>query len=360
MISYFGAKARMIDWIYPYIPKNNIKTYSEPFSGAFWIYSTPKADYSHVENIIYNDFNGHMANLFACLSNPETFLKHIEKEMNYGWLYTDKEGDDFKQFYKDIYYKYKHDKSEGNFLDNPTKNRPDFDAGVIYAFLLTSAFNGVFPRSGGFSGVTKGKIKLNALVNKLRKQEYIDKLKRITEVHNLDFEELIKKYDSEDTFFYLDPPYESDDDRRAGWYGVKDSFTHETHIRLLELIKNTKAKWALSYYYFEELEQLLPRDKYTWIEKDFFRSSASFSDSGAVAGTELLILNYDVSNIEIKELKKKIKPMARKNKLDVVNNVIEKIKIELEEDTLSNIRDLLNGLTVPKLDKYLNNKDSEV
>ena len=170
MISYFGAKSRMSGWIYNYIPKD-IKTFSEPFSGAMWVYTSPKLDYSHVENIIYNDYNKHMANLFACLKEHKTFLSHIENEINNGFLKTDKTGDEYKQFHKDIFYSYKHDKSETNFLDNPPTNIPDFDAGVKYAFLLTSTFNGVYPRSGGYSGIGgTNKIKLYALINKLKKK----------------------------------------------------------------------------------------------------------------------------------------------------------------------------------------------
>ena len=53
----------------------------------------------------------------------------------------------------------------------------------------------------------------------------------------------------------------------------------------------------LSYYYFDELEKQLPKDQYVWLEKDFFRSSASFSENKSLKGTELLILNYDPNHI---------------------------------------------------------------
>lgn len=303
MISYFGAKSKMSNWIHNYIPKN-IKTFAEPFAGAMWVYTSPGLDYSKVTNIVYNDYNKHMANLFACLKEHKKFLSCIENEIANGFLKTDKKDEEYKQFYKDIFYSYKHDKSSTNFLDNPPVNIPDFDAGVKYAFLLTSTFNGVFPRSGGYSGIGgTNKIKLYALINKLKKKEYQDKLSKITNIHSLDFEDLIRMYDSEDTFFYLDPPYFSNDEngndtgKRAGWYGVKDSFNQEAHIRLLELLKTTKSRWALSYYYFPALEEYLPKDKYFWITKDFFRSSASFSDNKEIKGTELLILNYDPNHI---------------------------------------------------------------
>ena len=309
MISYFGAKFKMVEFINQFIPRD-IKKFAEPFSGAMWVYMNPKYKFPELDKISYNDYNAHMANLYACLREYKTFLPKIEEALAPGgWLYTDKTTkDECREFYKKIYYKYKHDKNEGNFLDNPPQNRPDFDAGVQYAFLITSAFNGIFPRSCGCSPIsTNNKPKITALVNKLKKKDYHDKLDKITDVHNEDFEVIIRKYDSNDTFYYVDPPYESDDDRRAGWYGVKDTFTHDTHIRLLNLLKKTKSRWALSYYWFPELEQILPKDEYTWVSKKFFRSSASFSENKNTMGEELLIMNYKLTDEEIEENKKFLK-----------------------------------------------------
>lgn len=332
MISYFGGKANMVEFINPFI-KRDIKIYCEPFSGAFWTYMNPKYQFPELEKIVYNDFNGHMANLYECLSNPEIFLNKLENELNNGWLYCDKTNkDEIRDFYKKIYYEYKHDKSEGNFLDNSPKNRPDYDAGVKYAFLITSSFNAVYPRSGGCSPVSNGKItrpKITALVNKLKKIEYRDKLEKITNIHNEDFEEVMRKYDSPDTYFYLDPPYESDNDKRAGWYGVKDSFTKQTHMRLLNYLKTTKAKWSLSYYYFPELEEILPKDEYTWVSKEFFRSSASFSDTKDQKGEELLIMNYKLTDEELEENKKFLN---QKKTVKVVEKKEEKPKKEEKDD----------------------------
>jgi site-specific DNA-adenine methylase len=185
----------------------------------------------------------------------------------------------------------------------------DFEKGAIYAFLITSSHNSVYPRGAGFNGYKKDKdrLKLEVLVDKLKKNKYTDKLKSITEFNNVDFEELIIKHDAEDTYMYLDPPYArfneakgEDDARRLFWYGADSDgvFGPASHRRLLELLKTTKAKWSLSYYYFPLLEELLPKDQYIWTEKEVFRSSAQGgNNSGNKAeqskGVELLIMNYD-------------------------------------------------------------------
>ena len=105
---------------------------------------------------------------------------------------------------------------------------------------------------------------------------------------------------------YLDPPYHrpdangDDDSKRLSWYGADKEgvFGPASHRRLLELIKKSEARWSLSYYYFPLLEELLPRDKYFWFEKEVFRSSAGGGNNSDVKkeqekGVELLILNYN-------------------------------------------------------------------
>jgi len=172
----------------------------------------------------------------------------------------------------------------------------DFDIAMKYAFLITSSFNGCFPKNAGFSGVTDGNLKLNSFIHKLKDERYQNKLNKITSFENLDFETFIKKHDDNNTFYYLDPPYEDPKDLRLSYYGVKnnDKYGRSSHERLAEVLQNTNARWELSYYYFDGLEVWFPRTKYTWISKEFFRSSASFSENEPAKGTEYLILNYKI------------------------------------------------------------------
>jgi hypothetical protein len=81
-------------------------------------------------------------------------------------------------------------------------------------------------------------------------------------------------------------------------------FGPASHRRLLELIKTTKCRWSLSYYYFPLLEELLPKDKYRWTEKEVFRSSAQGGNNSDLKkeqakGVELLIMNYDENGNKI-------------------------------------------------------------
>jgi DNA adenine methylase len=305
-ISYFGGKSSSAfhSFINTKIPKNGIKTYIEPFSGSMATYMDD--DSLVFDTVIYNDKNRHQVNLYKCCSEPEEFLKYLERLKE--TLLKTEETDPLKKwdFYKDIYKRY----IKNDFLDNMNFEIGDFKKGAIYAFLITSAHNSTFPRGAGFNGYKKDKdeLKLEVLIRKLKKNTYTEKLKSITEFHNIDFEELILKYDSEDTYIYLDPPYfrpdenGEDDSRRLFWYGSDkdDVFGPASHRRLLELLKNIKSRWSLSYYYFPLLDELLPKDKYMWFEKEVFRSSAQGGNNSNLKkeqskGIELLITNYDLT-----------------------------------------------------------------
>lgn len=301
MISYFGGKNRMAGWIYDFIPKD-VQTYAEVFSGAFWVYLNPKLNYEHIPYIRYNDFNKHITNLYACCQDYKKMIKALEDSLDKGgFLYTQtKDPDLYKEFYKEIYYDYKNN-PQNTFLDDNNFTIPDYDVAAKYAFLITSAFNGCWPKAAGFSGVNNGKLKLHSLINKLKDKKYQRKFDRITSFETLDFQDFVEKYDSEDTFFYLDPPYFSEDDRRANWYGVKDIFGYEAHERLSKVLANTKARWALSYYDYPELSEWFPKEKYYWLNKEFFRSSASFAESKEDKGNELLIFNYNPQEIKTRE-----------------------------------------------------------
>jgi site-specific DNA-adenine methylase len=305
IIAYFGGKSSkpFQDFINPVIPKDGVEKYLEPFSGSFGTYMDGDLKFKEV---YYNDKNRHQVNLVYCCSKPKEFLTHLDRFKNS--ILSTTETDPMRKwdFYKGIYHKF----TKNTFLDDEDFEIGDFKRACMYAFLITSSFSSVYPRGGGFSGYNKAKdrLKLEVLIDKLRKDKYTDKLQSIKEFTNIDFEELIRKHDSDETYIYLDPPYYKydektggDDAKRLFWYGSdgENVFGPASHRRLLELIKTTKSRWSLSYYYFPLLEELLPRDKYIWLQKEVNRSSANGGNNHETKskeqekGIELLILNYD-------------------------------------------------------------------
>jgi len=62
---------------------------------------------------------------------------------------------------------------------------------------------------------------------------------RLWEIENMDFREIIAKYDSENTFFYFDPPYPG-----KNWYSY--SFANEDFLELAKYLKDLKGKYLLN------------------------------------------------------------------------------------------------------------------
>jgi site-specific DNA-adenine methylase len=86
IISYFGGKNQASEWIYSQITeemKKNIKTFTEVFAGAFWVYGNN--DFSFCNKIIYNDMNVYLTNFFACVKEPK-FIKFLEEQYTPGKL----------------------------------------------------------------------------------------------------------------------------------------------------------------------------------------------------------------------------------------------------------------------------------
>ena len=275
MISYIGGKNRMAKWIGSYIP-NDIETYVEVFGGAFWVYVKGEVHKKPIlKNVIYNDFNRYMTNLISCCRNPQEFLKSMDEIVA-------QDSELFYQFKTDVF-------ENKNIKDIEI---PNYDYGMKYAYIVTQIFSGLNPEKGKFIDL-KGKYssKFDAFRRRLKNPMVIEKLKKITNVENMDCEEVIKKYDSPKTYFYVDPPYW----KTENYYSLHD-FKSDDHKRLADILKNIKGRFSLSYYDFDLLHDWFPEDEYEWELKDFVKPASAQKGKSQNKGTELLIMNYQLEN----------------------------------------------------------------
>jgi DNA adenine methylase len=235
--------------------------------------------YPNLKRVVYNDFNPLNYNLFKCVQNPEELLKSINSIecQQFGVEVTPAHlKEQFISFQAEIFGE--------NFKVNPG----DYEVAAKYVYILTQVFSGSKPETSSYIDL-KGKYKSKYLTfrDKLSKPDWVEHFLKITDVENMDFADVINKYDSSNTYFYVDPPYW----KTENYYSNHD-FDRNDHERLANSLKSMEGKFSLSYYDFPLLSEWFPKDNYTWEMKQFAKAAAAKKGKSQNMGEELLIMNY--------------------------------------------------------------------
>ena len=279
MLSYIGGKSKIGKWIVPYYPED-METYVETFGGMFWcFFNMDLTKYPNLKRVVYNDFNKLNYNLFQCVQNPELLLTAINNIpcQEFGVFPTpDMYREQFVRFQAEI------------FADNFSVKAYDYEVAAKYAYVLSQVFSGSKPEKSSFIDL-KGKYKSKYLTfrDKLSKPDWVEHFVKITEIENMDFADVITKYDSPTTYIYLDPPYW----KTENYYSNHD-FDRKDHERLANVLHGVQGKFSLSYYDFDLLYQWFREDRFRWERKEFAKAAAAKKNVKQNMAEELLILNY--------------------------------------------------------------------
>ena len=261
-LTWFGGKFYMLNHLLSRIPEHH--TYCEVFGGsAALLFAKPL---SKVE--VYNDLDSGLVNFFKLLQDPEDF-KLFEHKMK------------MTPYSRELFNEYRKtwDKQD---------NRVD-SVHQWYAVILQS-FSGCFGSSW-----RPTIIKNNASVM-TRHADTLDKVvQRVRNVHveHNDWRKILDTYDTENTFFYLDPPYVHD--TRSSGKRYSHEMKNEEHESLIENILNLKGKILMSGYANSIYDDRLKE----WTRQEFkqplwsTRSKAREGDSKDYR-IEVLWYNYDV------------------------------------------------------------------
>lgn len=279
MISYIGGKSKISNWIVPFYPKD-METYLEGFSGMMWcFFKMDLSEYPNLKKVVYNDFNKLNYNLFQCVQNPNELQRALDSipVQQFGVSDTPIEfAERFNNFQTEI------------FGEEFTIQPYDYLTAAKYVYVLSQVFSGSKPETSKFIDL-KGKYRSKYLAfrDKLSKPDWVNHFLKITDVENMDFQEVIEKYDSPSTYIYLDPPYW----KTENYYSNHD-FGRQDHERLAKVLNEIKSKFSLSYYDFELLHEWYPQDKFRWERKEFAKAAAAKKGVSQNKSEEFLIMNY--------------------------------------------------------------------
>lgn len=225
---YTGSKWRMKNFVLSHFPEH--KTYAEAFCGsAVVLMNKPKSD---VEAI--NDLHSGIVSFFRVLQDPEK-SKILENRIA-NTLYS---YDEFCLALK--------------ILSNDESSQED-TAWALYTS-QNQGFGGKAKTRGNWGVALRDDRTPLAWTNrKTHIGEWRDRMSRVF-VDNRDAIDFIKKWDSEDTLHYLDPPYP------MGVRKEKKIYNHDTsddlHERVVDAVKNAKGMVILSSYRNDLYDSLL-------------------------------------------------------------------------------------------------------
>lgn len=240
LFPYLGEKTKFSHFITSNIP-TDISIYVEPFGGAFGVFfSLDFNKYSNVD-FIYNDVNYLNYNLFNQLQGNKDFIDLVKS--------TNVDEDLYKFSLKGI-----------------ITTKDDTLLALQWLIVLTC--------SNPYEiGQVSWKGNREFDIFKMKHRAYKPKIDRITNIYNTDYKDIINKYDSPETLFYVDPPYKGKEK-----YYINHEFGTDSHKELAEMLNNIQGRFLLSYYDFDGLRELYP--------------NCRFEFKKTIMGTEWIIMNY--------------------------------------------------------------------
>lgn len=249
---YLGGKFRLSKRIINKIEQIQHKIYAEPFVGMGGIFlrrtQIPKAE-------IINDINGELVNLYRIVRRyPNTLYKETE------FMFASRQ--EFERL-----------------LKTQPETLTDIERAARFLYLQNQAFGGkVTGQSFGVSIDRPARFDFVKLNDRIRAVG--ERLASVT-IERQDFETFIKRYDTKDTLFYLDPPYWGNETD----YG-KGVFTRADFERLRDYLTGIKGRFILSLNDTPQVKELFKN--FTIEQTDV---TYSISKTGCCNRSELIITN---------------------------------------------------------------------
>jgi DNA adenine methylase len=259
VFKYPGGKTQLFSWIADRIPQH--RTWVDVFGGSGVV--TANKSGSEVE--VYNDLDGDLVHFFVTLRDSQEELAE--------WLEQTPHSRQLQLEYGKEFY-------DGHRPDD------DIERAGRFFYLRYTQFAAKYTSISGYNGGKKRSAadSYQQAINRL--EQWQERFKHV-QIEQLDFEDLIERYDSEQTFFYCDPPYMDEGD---------DLYSHDggfEHGRFVDALTDSAGDWMVSYTRVPEPL----RDAAVCIdEQDRHVRMRQGQDDWEKTNTERLIMNYDPTN----------------------------------------------------------------
>lgn len=252
-----GGKGVLRRKILPYFPPHRV--YVEPFGGGANLLLIKEQ--SDVE--VYNDLDPRLVCLFRCIVDPE-----LREQLTWKLTMTP-------------YSREERLDSKASAL----KEEDPVEQARMFFTDSRQSLGGMLDRSS-WGLVTNTSVRgmaqpISAYIKTIDMLPRIGDRMHDVKLLNQDWRKVVKKYDSADTLFYLDPPYPKKT-RRDGWYDFEMS--EEEHKELVETIKKLKGMAILSGY---------PNDIYAALEQSGWKVTSFDRSCNSVARTKHTQLQGD-------------------------------------------------------------------
>lgn len=233
-IKYYGGKAGMTKFLLPLFPKE-YEIFVDAFGGSA---SVLLAEERPNVNEVYNDLGDNVYSLYKVISD-KTMMEELRMKLELT-PYSETFRAEFKNDLK---------KTDLSLVERAFK----------FMYVNRTSFNGV----GGFSTTfMKGRPlskEVSVYLSAINGLEELHKRLSTVVFEHKDIFKILEKYDREDTFIYLDPPYVQDTRVSTTRYEVEMS--DEEHKRFVERLLSMKAKVMVSGYDHPIYEKLNDRFK---------------------------------------------------------------------------------------------------
>ena len=225
-IKWYGGKTFLLKHLLPKIPQHH--TYVEVFGGAAQLLFAKEP--SPVE--VYNDIDNRLTTFFRVLQEP---AKHIEFQRRIAYtLYSRRE-------YKEATQRIKQQEYD------------DIQLAVDLYIAIRQGISGHLFHGWSYD-ITQDRNMPTTFIKYVWLLPLIyDRLRRI-HVENDDFRKIIPRYDSENTFYYIDPPYPNETVKLKNGYEYMMSL--EDHEQLIDLLLRIRGKALVSCYSHPIYERL--------------------------------------------------------------------------------------------------------